>query len=478
MKKLMLIILGISVPVFAGINVTPGSGKTVHTDTVGGEEYQAVKIIDGTTGGTSSATVTSVGLKVDLSTTSVSGTVAATQSGAWNLNNSTVGVVGTVSAAQSGTWTVQPGNTANTTAWKVDGSAVTQPVSGTVGLSAGSAAIGQVNVISTNTLNVSAAQSGTWNLNNSTVGVVGTVAATQSGTWNLNNSTVGVVGTVAATQSGTWNVGTLTSITNALPAGAAALGQVMIISTNTLNVSAAQSGSWNLANSTVGVVGLYADNGVSSATNRTADLPGVYQSGIGNGVSGTPGNNAALEVGTDHLLHVANIPAIQPASYTASTMNVTSASTAGDIAALCGNAGTTVMVYGLRLSCTETTAGIINVTVLKRSTAYGGAWSTMTATADDSNYGLVQSTGIFFTANPTAGTLVGHLDNVKLGCMAPGTATANDIYIAPASWRVKPIILRGATQCLAVNLENQTVTGGLFSVGFDWMEIKTLTPTQ
>jgi hypothetical protein len=30
---------------------------------------------------------------------------------------------------QSGTWTVQPGNTANTTAWKVDGSAVTQPIS-------------------------------------------------------------------------------------------------------------------------------------------------------------------------------------------------------------------------------------------------------------------------------------------------------------------------------------------------------------
>lgn len=37
-----------------------------------------------------------------------------------------------VQAAQSGTWTVQPGNTANTTAWKVDGSAVIQPVSGTV----------------------------------------------------------------------------------------------------------------------------------------------------------------------------------------------------------------------------------------------------------------------------------------------------------------------------------------------------------
>lgn len=42
-----------------------------------------------------------------------------------------------VNAVQSGIWTVQPGNTANTTAWKVDGSAVTQPVSGTVTANAG-----------------------------------------------------------------------------------------------------------------------------------------------------------------------------------------------------------------------------------------------------------------------------------------------------------------------------------------------------
>jgi hypothetical protein len=37
--------------------------------------------------------------------------------------------VATHAVTQSGTWTVQPGNTANTTAWKVDGSAVTQPTS-------------------------------------------------------------------------------------------------------------------------------------------------------------------------------------------------------------------------------------------------------------------------------------------------------------------------------------------------------------
>jgi hypothetical protein len=53
----------------------------------------------------------------------VSGTVTA------NAGTGTFAVSGTVAATQSGTWTVQPGNTANTTAWKVDGSAVTQPVS-------------------------------------------------------------------------------------------------------------------------------------------------------------------------------------------------------------------------------------------------------------------------------------------------------------------------------------------------------------
>jgi len=66
-------------------------------------------------------------------------------------DQTTLAITGSVSATQSGTWTVQPGNTANTTPWlttisqggnaatvtganalKVDGSSVTQPVSGTV----------------------------------------------------------------------------------------------------------------------------------------------------------------------------------------------------------------------------------------------------------------------------------------------------------------------------------------------------------
>lgn len=147
------------------------------------------------TAGTASADVITVqgitsmtALKVDGSgsTQPVSGTVTANQGGApWTVTGTgtagtaAAGVVtvqgiasmtalkvdgsavtqpvsGTVSAAQSGTWTMQPGNTANTTPWlqtisqggnsaavtganalKVDGSAVTQPVSGTITVNAG-----------------------------------------------------------------------------------------------------------------------------------------------------------------------------------------------------------------------------------------------------------------------------------------------------------------------------------------------------
>lgn len=57
-----------------------------------------------------------------------SGNVIGATSNALDINIKS-GNPTTIAATQSGTWTVQPGNTANTTAWKVDGSAVTQPVS-------------------------------------------------------------------------------------------------------------------------------------------------------------------------------------------------------------------------------------------------------------------------------------------------------------------------------------------------------------
>lgn len=109
-------------------------------------------------------------------------------------------VTGTAAVTQSGTWTVQPGNTANTTPWlmtinqggnsatvtasnalKVDGSAVTQPVSGTVTANQGGAPWtvkpdGTVWTLTGTSANVDVTN---------TVTVSGTIAATQSGNWSV-----------------------------------------------------------------------------------------------------------------------------------------------------------------------------------------------------------------------------------------------------------------------------------------------------
>lgn len=58
-----------------------------------------------------------------------SGPYSIASDGTITLMTSGSGGGGGGAVTQSGTWTVQPGNTANTTAWKIDGSAVTQPVS-------------------------------------------------------------------------------------------------------------------------------------------------------------------------------------------------------------------------------------------------------------------------------------------------------------------------------------------------------------
>lgn len=131
-------------------NITNISG-TVSLPT--GAATEAKQPALGTAGTASSDVLTvqgipsMVALKVDGSavTQPISGTVTVTQGTAANLNAT---VTGTVAAIQLGTWTVEPGNTPNTNPWlvtlnqggnsatvtasnalKVDGSAVTQPVS-------------------------------------------------------------------------------------------------------------------------------------------------------------------------------------------------------------------------------------------------------------------------------------------------------------------------------------------------------------
>ena len=112
---------------------TQSSGSNLHVDV---DNFPATQPVSGT-----------VAVSNFPATQPVSGTVAvsslpsipagANAIGSVSVSNfpATQPVSGTVAATQSGTWTVQPGNTANTTAWLVTGAGGTFPVTGTVSVS-------------------------------------------------------------------------------------------------------------------------------------------------------------------------------------------------------------------------------------------------------------------------------------------------------------------------------------------------------
>lgn len=202
-----------------GLTLNAGSGgATLATDDIAGTHYQIVKVAFGAL---DTATLVSTTDPLPISdaggSLTVDGTVAATQSGAWNVTNisGTVSLptgaataakqpaLGTAGTPSSDVLTVQ--GITSMTALKVDGSAVTQPVSGTVTANAG-----------TGTFTVS----GTVTANAGT----GTMAVSNAGTF-----------AVQAAQSGTWNVGTVTTvsavtaISNALPAGTNNIGDVDVL---------------------------------------------------------------------------------------------------------------------------------------------------------------------------------------------------------------------------------------------------------
>src|SRR6185369_4056150 len=83
--------------------MTQGAGTTFGSVTVGGIHYVQMFLCDLTTPAQCGSVSAGGALKVDASAT-------------------TQPVSGTVAATQSGTWTVQPGNTANTTPWLITGS--------------------------------------------------------------------------------------------------------------------------------------------------------------------------------------------------------------------------------------------------------------------------------------------------------------------------------------------------------------------
>lgn len=265
----------------------------------------------------------------------------------------------------------------------------------------------------------------------------------------------------AVTQSGgpwTSNVTQFGSSAVVTGTGTGGAGIPRFTVSNDSNILATQSGNWTAR--TVGNAGGIFDQAPGSAVPANVVMEGLSD--------GTNAQRALADTNGRQI--VKSYPDTTTTSYHAST-NVASAASATDIAVLPGNATNKVLVNRITVTCTQTTAGIITLQLIKRSTAdTAGTSANITVVPDYSSYAAGVSVPVKYTANPTTGTAIGNVDTALVGCMATGTTSPNDIYIFSP---LKPIILNGTAEQLAVNLNAATVSGGSFDVTFDYEETTT-----
>jgi hypothetical protein len=162
----------------------------------------------------------------------------------------------------------------------------------------------------------------------------------------------------------------------------------------------------------------------------------------------------------------------QRATYSCATAPFTPAASATDIFIITGSATKTIRVLKIEIYATQSTAGVANIFLVKRSTANtGGTFVTGTKVPHDSNFAAATATVGNYTASPTLGTLVGNI-KIHRG-MIPATATALNNPIA--TWTFGnasggAIVLRGTNELLAVNLNGVTISGGVFVIRVEWTE--------
>ena len=152
------------------------------------------------------------------------------------------------------------------------------------------------------------------------------------------------------------------------------------------------------------------------------------------------------------------------------TANITVAATATDIAAFFGNATTTVQVTKIRVTGIQTTTGVVDLILIRRSTANtGGTSSNFSVALHDAADAANSSTPIAYTANPTPGTSAGNIRRwYQAFTSATGASTSE--YTLEFGENGKPLILSGTAQGICLNLNGVTVTGGVVNVTIEWIE--------
>lgn len=473
-----------------------------------------------TTAQTSPLSLTTAGaLRVDSSgsTQPISGTVAATQSGAWTTGRTWTLASGTdsVAAVQSGTWnitnisgTVSLPTGAATSALQTTGNSSlsnidssTSSINGKLGtlgqkLMAGSAPV----TIASDQSALAVSQSGTWNINN----VSGTVSlptgASTSALQTTGNSSLSsidtkipsnltvtatrllvdgsgvtqpVSGTVTANQGGApWssNITQFGGVALSTGTGASGTGIPRVTVANDSNILATQSGTWNITNVS-GTVSL--PTGASTSALQTtgnsslSSIDGKLNS-LG---QKTMANSMPVTIASDQsTLNVSAAPVSgSVATYGASIVGLVVPALATDVFTITGSATKTVKIVEIGIGGSASAAVNLNISVVKRSTANTlGTSTTPTVVPHDSNNAAGTAVVRAYTVNPTLGNTVGTLKTFK-PLIDSTTIAANNVL-----WQqqipAQALVLRGTSEVIAINFNVTTITTPVFNMYFVWTE--------
>ena len=195
--------------------------------------------------------------------------------------------------------------------------------------------------------------------------------------------------------------------------------------------------------------------------------------GSGNPVSSRVASDPFQSADRGLVVVVANP---NPQTYSAGITNLSIPANPSDVFTITGSAGKTIRVNRIIASGIATSDANVLLQLIKRSSANsGGTATTLTAVPHDVANGVAAATVRAYTVNPTVGTAVGTLrtGRVAVGSASPSSASptaSKQVELFSVSGRGQAIVLRGATEVLAVNMNAVTLTGGSMSFWIEWTE--------
>lgn len=160
-------------------------------------------------------------------------------------------------------------------------------------------------------------------------------------------------------------------------------------------------------------------------------------------------------------------------TYMAASAPFTPGATPQDVFTITGSATKAVTIVRAGISTTQTTAGVNTWHLLRRSTANSaGTSAAVTAVPTDDDFAAATATVLQYTANPTAGILVGRVWTGRLSSPLVTTAGAgNPIIEVPTSdgrSGGQPLVLTGTGDVLAWNFNGVALPAGLSVTAYVW----------